>query len=138
MLVVKLIRAFVMLVPSLAFALWSGNALMRTRTPGARLRFTGAMCLVVVVFTHIAEGLNAFAFRDWGQSQSASHYLDLFSAIAGVTQTLYGLFSLRVSGRVSAIDALRVLLPHPHCLRLWLQHAVPSHQCTGDGHGCCH
>ncbi len=86
-----LVRALVVLVPVLAFAVWSGSALTRTPTPGTRLRFIGAMCLVVVVLTHVAEALNALPFMHWGSPDSVGHYLDLVSAIAGVTLTASGL-----------------------------------------------
>ena len=45
---------------------------------------SGCGCLIVVVLTHIAEGMHVVPSMGWGMPNSPGHYLDLFSAIAGV------------------------------------------------------
>lgn len=39
----------------------------------------------MVVFTHIFEALHLFPFMQWGSPHSVGHYLDLTSAILGLT-----------------------------------------------------
>jgi hypothetical protein len=41
--------------------------------------------LLIVVLTHVAEGLHLFTFMRWGDPHSVGHYLDLSSAILGVS-----------------------------------------------------
>ncbi len=50
----------------------------------------GYGCLFIVVFTHIAERWHIFPSMGWGLRDSPGHYLDLFSAIAGVVLVLAG------------------------------------------------
>ncbi len=42
-------------------------------------------CLVIVVLTHICEALGLFPWMGWGAEHSAGHYLDLSSAVLGLT-----------------------------------------------------
>ena len=80
-----LLKALVALAP--ASVLFSGSAVLffRGKTAGSFLQFLGAGCLVVVVLTHIAEALSLFPWMHWGDERSAGHYLDLSSAVIGVT-----------------------------------------------------
>ena len=55
----------------------------------------GACFLLVVVAIHICEALHLLPWMNWGAANSADHYLDLVSTIAGVTLLLFGLL-LRV------------------------------------------
>jgi len=48
------------------------------------LILAGCACLLVVVLTHVAERFNIFPAMGWGLPDSPGHYLDLFSAIAGI------------------------------------------------------
>jgi hypothetical protein len=52
------------------------------------LLLAGCSCLIVVVLTHVAERLQLLPGMGWGLSDSPGHYLDLISAIAGVTLLL--------------------------------------------------
>ncbi|HEV2549590.1 MAG TPA: hypothetical protein VGU20_19900 [Stellaceae bacterium] len=52
------------------------------------LLLAGGGCLVVVVLTHVAERLQLLPGMGWGMPDSPGHYLDLFSAIAGVALLL--------------------------------------------------
>jgi hypothetical protein len=51
----------------------------------ARRSGSGAFCLIIVVFTHVAEAFSLFPRMGWGLPNSAGHYVDLVSAAAGLT-----------------------------------------------------
>lgn len=80
-----LIRALAALVP--ACVLLSGSAVVffRGKTLWSFLQLFGAGCLMVVVLTHVSEGLHLFPWMHWGAEHSAGHYLDLWSAVLGLT-----------------------------------------------------
>jgi hypothetical protein len=80
-----LLKALVMLVP--ACMLFSGSALIfsRGKTVWSFIQVVGAGSLVVVVITHVCEALRLFPWMHWGLEHSAGHYLDLYSAVLGVT-----------------------------------------------------
>jgi len=40
---------------------------------------------VVVVLTHVCEALHVLPWMRWGEEQSVGHYVDLSSAVLGVT-----------------------------------------------------
>ena len=82
---VTLIRTLVALVP--ACMLFSGSLVLffRGKTVCSFLQLLGAGCLVVVVLTHVSEALHLFPWMHWGLEHSAGHYLDLWSAIIGLT-----------------------------------------------------
>ena len=52
-------------------------------TVGRCLLLFGFICLVIVVFTHVAERLHIFPGMGWGLPDSPGHYLDLVSAVLG-------------------------------------------------------
>ena len=80
-----LVKAVVALAP--ACMLFSGAAVLffRARAVSSFLQLLGPGCLIVVVLTHIAEALLLFPWMHWGLEHSAGHYLDLWSAVLGVT-----------------------------------------------------
>jgi len=80
-----LLGALVALVP--AGMLFVGSAVLfaREHTAGSLLQLLGAGCLVVVVLAHVSEALHLFSSMHWGLEQSAGHYLDLCSAVLGLT-----------------------------------------------------
>lgn len=82
---VTLIRALVALVPTCL--LFSGSVVLffRGKTVWSLLQLLGAGCLVVVVLTHISEALHLFPWMHWGIAHSGGHYLDLWSAVLGLT-----------------------------------------------------
>jgi len=51
---------------------------------------TGCVLLGIVVLTHLAERFGIFPAMGWGKPDSPGHYLDLFSAIAGVVLLVTG------------------------------------------------
>ena len=67
--------------------LFAGSAVLfsRGKTVCSFLQLLGAGCLVMVVLTHVAETLRLFPWMHWGLEHSAGHYLDLGSAILGLT-----------------------------------------------------
>ena len=87
---VTLLKVLVALVlVSLLFS-WSVVLFLRGKTLCAFLQLFGAGCLVVVILTHVAEALQLFPRMQWGQSNSAGHYLDLWSAVLGLTSFSVG------------------------------------------------
>jgi hypothetical protein len=56
----------------------------RGRTVGSYLQLIGSGCLVVVVLTHIFEGLHWFPSMGWGLERSPGHCVDLASAALGL------------------------------------------------------
>jgi hypothetical protein len=80
-----LLKGLVALVP--AFMLFSGSVVLflRGKTVCSLLQLLGAGCLVVVVLTHVCEALQPFPWMHWGLEQGIGHYLDLWSAVLGLT-----------------------------------------------------
>jgi succinate dehydrogenase/fumarate reductase cytochrome b subunit len=80
-----LLKGLVALVP--ASALFSDSVVLffRRKTVGSLLQFLGAGCLLVVVLAHLCEGLHPFPWMQWGHENSVGHYLDLSSAVLGLT-----------------------------------------------------
>jgi|SRR5215470_5603073 len=58
---------------------------LRGKTVPSFLQLVGAGCLVVVVLTHVFEAAHLFPFMHWGEEHSIGHYVDLSSAVLGVT-----------------------------------------------------
>ena len=77
--------ALAALVP--ACMLFAGSAVLffRGKTVCSFLQLLGAACLVVVVLAHVSEALSLFPWMHWGLEHSAGHYLDLGSAVLGLT-----------------------------------------------------
>ena len=67
--------------------LFSGSAVMffRGKTAPLFLQLFGAGCLLVVVATHIFEALHLLPWMRWGDEHGVGHYLDLGSALLGLT-----------------------------------------------------
>lgn len=80
-----LLKAFLALVP--ACLLFSGALILflRCKSTCYALQFVGAGSLVVVALTHVCEALHLFPEMKWGLENSTGHYLDLSSAVLGVT-----------------------------------------------------
>jgi hypothetical protein len=81
---VMLLRAGVLLVP--AGSLFSYSlVLSKRRVPWSALQLVGSTSLVIVVLTHVCEALHLFPWMHWGAEHSAGHYLDLSSAVLGLS-----------------------------------------------------
>lgn len=82
----SLLKALVAMVP--ACMLFSGSTVMLLRsrkTTPLFLQLFGTACLLVVVFNHVFEALHLFPWIRWGEEHGAGHYLDLASAVLGLT-----------------------------------------------------
>jgi hypothetical protein len=82
---VTLVRSLVASVP--AGMLFAGSLALslKGKALSSLLQLLGAGCLVVVVLAHICEALHLFPSMEWGLEGSAGHYLDLGSAVLGLT-----------------------------------------------------
>ena len=49
------------------------------------LQLLGAGCLVIVVLSHVFEALHLFPWMHWGAERSVGHYLNISSAVLGLT-----------------------------------------------------
>ena len=78
----KALAAFVLTV--LLFS-WSVVSFIKGKAVFSFLKLLGAGCLIVVVLTHIFEAAHLFPLMQWGSPHSVGHYLDLTSAILGLT-----------------------------------------------------
>ncbi len=79
------LKALVALLP--AGMLFAGSVVLfcRGNSLSSLLQLVGTGCLVVVVLTHIFEALHLFPDMQWGLERSVGHYLDLSSAVLGLT-----------------------------------------------------
>ena len=66
---------------------------------------------MVVVLTHVCEGLHLFPWMHWGLEQGIRHYLDFWSAVLGFTLFPVGyLFhALRKRQAYNSLDRMDVL-----------------------------
>lgn len=80
-----LVKALVALVP--ACVLFSGSVVLflRGKSLSSFLQLFGAGCLVLVGLAHVCEGLQLFPWMRWGLEHGVGHYLDLWSAVLGLT-----------------------------------------------------
>lgn len=76
-----------------AFALFAGSAFIYRRrvTAGAVLQSFGVTCFAVVALTHVFEAFAIFPSLGWGQARGIGHFIDLGSAILGLTLVSAGL-----------------------------------------------
>jgi len=66
------------------------RSFLRERDARSSVQLTGAGFLLVVVLAHIAEAFHLFPAMGWGLPNSAGHYVDLVSAIAGTILLVAG------------------------------------------------
>ena len=78
------LKALVILVPAAMVCAGATIILMRKRTLSSILQLLGATGLVMVVLTHICEGLGLYPGMRWGEPASVGHFLDLISALIGM------------------------------------------------------
>jgi hypothetical protein len=82
---VTLLKALIALVPACLLFLVAIVLFFKEKTAGSSLQLVGTGCLVIVVLTHVFEALRVFSWMDWGSDHSLGHYLDVSSAILGLT-----------------------------------------------------
>jgi hypothetical protein len=90
------VKLTIALVP-VSMLLCGSVVLFRTRQSiWVSFQLIGSAFLVVVVLTHICEALSIFHWMHWGREDSIGHYLDLASAVLGLTlfPTGYCLYAL--------------------------------------------
>jgi hypothetical protein len=94
-----LLRALFALTVASALFCCSIVLIHRLKTLDSSLQLLGTIGFMVVVLTHVCEGLDVFPWMGWGHESSADHYLDLVSAILGITSFSMGLLLNRFSKR---------------------------------------
>jgi len=80
-----LAKALVALFPVAMLLFGSVALFFKTRTVAVLLQLIGAAGLTISVLTHVCEGLQLFQSMGSGMPNSLGHYLDLSSAVLGVT-----------------------------------------------------
>src|SRR5262249_6070597 len=80
-----LLKGLVALVPVCVLLSGSTILFVKARSVTSFLQLLGAGSLMVVVLCHISEGLHLFPRMNWGLEQSVGHYIDLWSAVLGLT-----------------------------------------------------
>lgn len=78
-------KALAALVPVCVLFGGSVVLLFRVRTVWCVLQAVGAGGFVVVVLSHLCEALRLLPWMGWGLEHSPGHYVDLSSAVVGVT-----------------------------------------------------
>jgi hypothetical protein len=63
----------------------SSLAFAKRRNVWTLLELSGAICLGVVIFAHVAEEFHLFPGMGWGRADSSGHYVDLAAAVLGMT-----------------------------------------------------
>jgi len=78
-----------------AFMLFSGSVVLffREKTRSSLLQMLGAGCLALVVLSHVSEALHLLPWMHWGLPHSVGHYIDLWSAVLGLTLFPFGYLS---------------------------------------------
>ncbi|HSY08902.1 MAG TPA: hypothetical protein VK820_10265 [Steroidobacteraceae bacterium] len=94
-----LIRALLALLP--VGMLLSGAIVWfrRGRTLPNLLQLVGATGLLLVVFWHLSEALHWFPRMQWGLERSYGHYVDMWSALLGLTLFPLGYLLHALKGR---------------------------------------
>jgi len=95
---VTLLKALVVFVPVCMLLAWSLVSFVRTKTVWCCVQMLGGGCLSMVVLTHILEAIQLFPAMQWGTPNSVGHYLDLSSAILGLTLFPLGCCGMRSGG----------------------------------------
>ena len=73
------------LVPAGILFVGSVVLFLKEKTFACFLQLVGAVCLVVVVLTHVIEAFRLFPSMHWGHEHGVGHYIDFVSAIVGLS-----------------------------------------------------
>ena len=79
------LKALIGLVPASILLIASVALFLREKTFACFLQLIGAACLIVVVLTHVFEAFHLFPSMHWGRERGIGHYVDLWSAVLGVS-----------------------------------------------------
>jgi hypothetical protein len=82
---VTLVKSLAASVPACMLFVGAAAWFFRGKTVSSFLQLLGAGFFVVVVLAHVSEALHLFPWMHWGLEHSAGHYLDLSSALLGLT-----------------------------------------------------
>ena len=80
-----LLKALTALLPTLLLLSGSTILWLRRKTIYAFTQLAGAVCITLVVLTHVFEALHILPSMQWGLEHSAGHYVDVAGAILGLT-----------------------------------------------------
>jgi hypothetical protein len=94
-----LLKMLAALVPALALLAGSVLLLLRTRATSSWLQLFGAIGLTMVVLAHVCEVFQLLPWMRWGAPDSLGHYLDLASAVLGLTLFPTGYLWQALKGR---------------------------------------
>jgi hypothetical protein len=78
-------QALIVRIPAALLLVRALLLIRRHASAAGIMQICGSTCLMVVVFTHIAEALHILPAMHWGEPHSAGHYLDLTSALLALT-----------------------------------------------------
>jgi hypothetical protein len=95
-----LLKALAALIPVGMLCVGSAVTCIKERTFPSALQLFGASSLVMVVLTHVCEALGLLPWMGWGDPLSAGHYLDMASAVIGLSLLPLG-YLLRVIHRLT-------------------------------------
>jgi uncharacterized protein (DUF983 family) len=82
---VNLFRSLIASVPMCFLLCGAAVWFFRKKTLPSFLQLLGAGCLLIVVLAHVSEALHLLPWMHWGLETSFGHYLDLSSAVLGLT-----------------------------------------------------
>jgi Ca2+/Na+ antiporter len=94
-----LLKAIVASTVIFVLFLWSASLFVKQGDRWSFFQMIGAGSFVLVILTHFCEALDLFPVMRWGVSDSVGHYLDLSSAILGVTLFPIGLLGGLLANR---------------------------------------
>jgi hypothetical protein len=93
-----LLKGLVALLPTGMLLFGSIVVFSKHRSGASFLQMVGAGGLILVVLTHICEGLHVLSWMGWGAKHSPGHYLDLSSAVLGLIFFPVGYLGMSLRG----------------------------------------
>ncbi len=78
-------KALIALFPVCTLLLGALIVARRGRTVSSLLQLVGAVFLIAVVLAHVSEAFHLLPWMGWGREHSPGHFLDLASAVLGLT-----------------------------------------------------
>ncbi len=82
---VSTVKALAASIPVCMLLVGAALTFAKAKTASAILQLLGAAFLTIVVLAHVAEAFDLLPWMGWGLADSAGHYVDLTSAIVGLT-----------------------------------------------------